>query len=161
MNTVDKQIRIGEVADLQAIQEIFEVTIRTVCKRDYNEQQIDAWAAGARFSDRWLHKLTNQYFIVCENAGQLLGFASLDHGNYLDFMYVHKDHQGKGIASALYQAIENEAALQGSDSIVSDVSATAKPFFEKMGFETLKEQIVVIGGVPINNFRMSKQLKHV
>jgi len=158
MKVENKKIRVATKEDLPSIQEIFDGTIRSVCNKDYNEEQVDAWAAGAKFTDRWLQKLTDQYFIVMENDGQIVGFASLDQGNYLDFMYVHKNHQGEGIASLLFYAIEKEAARQASDFIISDVSKTAKPFFERMGFENIKEQTVIIAGVPINNFRMRKDL---
>ena len=158
MKVENNKIRVATRDDLPAIQEIFDGTIRSVCNKDYDEGQVNAWAAGAKFTDRWLRKLTDQYFIVLENKGEIQGFASLDQGNYLDFMYVHKDHQGKGIASLMYYAIEKEATRQGSDFIVSDVSKTAKPFFERMGFETLQEQTVTIAGVSINNFRMRKDL---
>jgi putative acetyltransferase len=159
MQTNKYIVRQAKQSDLPSIVEIFEQTIRFVCNKDYNPEQIEAWAAGAKFTDRWLMKLTNQYFIVLENNGVIIGFASLDRGNYLDFMYVHKDHQGKGVASLLYQAIEREAVAQGTNILQSDVSKTAKPFFERMGFETLKEQTVFIAGVPISNFRMHKNLR--
>ena len=144
---------------MKSIQEIFEGTIRSVCRKDYNAEQIDAWAAGARFDDRWLNKLKNQYFIVAEKDDKVVGFASLDLGYYLDFMYVHKDQQGNRIASLLYNAIEKEAIRHGTDILQSDVSKTAQRFFERMGFETVKEQTVFIAGVAINNFRMQKQLR--
>jgi GNAT superfamily N-acetyltransferase len=158
MEIANNQIRMAEMEDLKSIQAIFDGTIRSVCNKDYNAAQIDAWAAGAKFTDRWLNKLKNQYFIVVENDGDILGFASLDRGSYLDFMYVHKDHQGKGIASLLYRAIEREAIKQGANILQSDVSKTAKPFFERMGFQTEREQTVVIAGIAINNFRMQKKL---
>jgi len=158
MEVLKNHIRVARIEDLKSIQEIFEATIRSVCKKDYNAEQIEAWAAGARFRDRWLSKLTNQYFIVVEKEDKIVGFASLDSGNYLDFMYAHKDYQGKGIASLLYDAIEREAIHQGTDVLQSDVSKTAQGFFEKMGFETVKEQTVFIAGIAITNYRMQKKL---
>src|SRR5436305_2669060 len=147
MSVDNSHIRLAELDDLKSMQEIFEQTIRSVCNKDYNAEQIEAWAAGTKFNDRWLNKLRNQYFIVIEKGNEMLGFASLDRGNYLDFIYVHKDHQRKGIALQLYHAIETEAMQPGTTILLSDVSKTARAFFEKMGFETVKEQTVFIAGV--------------
>jgi len=48
MEVLKNHIRVARIEDLKSIQEIFEATIRSVCKKDYNAEQIDAWAAGAR-----------------------------------------------------------------------------------------------------------------
>jgi putative acetyltransferase len=43
--------------------------------------------------------------------------------------------------------------------LTTHASVTAKPFFEKHGFEVQDEQIVSIAGVQMNNFRMQKMLQ--
>ena len=40
--------------------------------------------------------------------------------------------------------------------IFVDVSITAKPFFEKMGFSVLREQIIIRKGVELKNYPMEK-----
>ena len=46
-------------------------------------------------------------------------------------MFVHKDFQGKGIATMLLEEIERYAITAGIMRITSEVSLTARPFFEK------------------------------
>ncbi len=69
-------------------------------------------------------------------------------------MYVHKDFQGKGIASVLLDHLITRA---GNTEVSSDVSKTARPFFERKGFEVVKENHLEIDGVPISNFKMRKR----
>ncbi len=43
-------------------------------------------------------------------------------------------------------------------NIMSDVSITARPFFEKHGFRIVKKQTVRIGDVELTNYKMEESL---
>jgi len=128
-------LRLAEPKDLTEIQSLFVETIKAVCQKDYSPAQIKVLTASVEPVSRWQDKLKNQYFLLAQTAGKIVGFASLENADYLDFMYVHKDFQGKGIARQLYKAIETEVLKNGASMLSTDVSITAKPFFEKMGFD--------------------------
>ena len=89
--------------------------------------------------------------------GEIVGFADLD-GRYLDRLYVHKEHQRQGVATALAQALEGQAAAQGQVRMTTHASITARPFFEKRGYRVVKEQQVERKGVLLTNFVMEKTL---
>ena len=55
----------------------------------------------------------------------------MENNDYIDFLYVHKDYQRHGIADRLYFEIEKEAIKRNATILSSDVSETAKRFFEK------------------------------
>ena len=55
-------------------------------------------------------------------------------------MFVHKDFQGKGIATILLNEIERYATATGIIRITSEVSLTARPFFEQRGYIVTEEQ---------------------
>lgn len=153
-------IRRADQNDLQAIKELFRRTIQTVNSKDYTPEQIEVWSAGADNVERWSQSIENQYFIVAETGGVIAGFASITPAGYLDFMYVHNDYQRKGIATALLTEIERKAVTQNNSEIYSDVSKTAKGFFEKMGYrcrEVVKDKAV--NGVVFENNVMVKKLQ--
>ena len=51
--------------------------------------------------------IKTHYFIVATNQqSQIVGFSSITHQGYLHSMFVHKDFQGKGIATILLNEIE-------------------------------------------------------
>ena len=54
--------------------------------------------------------------------------------------------------------IHDTARLRGADCLFSNVSLTARPFFEKWGFGVESPQIVQVRGIALRNFRMCKQL---
>ncbi|MFR3031966.1 MAG: GNAT family N-acetyltransferase, partial [Blautia sp.] len=72
---------------------------------------------------------------------------------YLDRLFVHKDYQRKGVATAICDKLEQMA--QGD--VVTHASITAKPFFEKRGYKVVKEQKVERQGITLTNFVMKKE----
>lgn len=151
-------IRRVQENDLAEMQKLFVDTIRTVCVNDYDSDQIIAWTSSVKNTERWLAKMKLQYFLVAIIKDRIVGYASLENGNYFDFLYVHKDYQKKGIAQKLLIEIENEAKKQKVITIDSDVSITARPFFERNGYMEQKTNTNIIDGVKIINYRMKKQL---
>ena len=144
---------------LPLLQHLFITSIQQTCAHDYTQKQIEVWTSSIKNIDKWLQKIENQFFIAAWEGKQMMGFASLENGNYLDLMYVHPHHQRKGVARRLLNELEQLASKYGSTQLFSDVSKTALPFFKKQGFHITKENIFEIHGVEINNFRMSKVIK--
>ncbi|HBV14092.1 GNAT family N-acetyltransferase [Chryseobacterium carnipullorum] len=58
----------------------------------------------------------------------------------------------------MYTFIEQEAILRKQKILTADVSKTAKPFFEKMGFKMIREQTVDVKGIGLTNYKMEKEL---
>lgn len=144
--------------DLPAMQNLFVNTIREVCKADYADSQVQAWSAGSGNKRRWDEMIAQQYVLVACSGDELTGFISLRHDGYVDMLYVHHDHQREGLASALYGRIEQKAMEWTLTFLMSDVSITARPFFEHNGFYVVKHQQVQVNGVTLTNFSMRKDL---
>ena len=94
--------RKSKLSDLAEIQKMFVETISCICRKDYSQEQIHAWISSIENTQRWMDKLTTQYFLIAELENKMVGYASLENENYLDLLYVHKDHQRQGIANRLY-----------------------------------------------------------
>ena len=152
------KIRKATEADLEELLDIFTGTIYSTCKNDYSKSQLDAWAASAEKKDLWLQRIRNQYFIVAEQNNMITGFASLEKGEYIDVLFIHKDHIKKGIATLLYKKIEQEAIKNNREVIITHASKTAVPFFTSQGFKIVKENLNILKGIEIINYRMKKDL---
>ena len=135
-------------ADLPELLALFYDTVHTVCARDYTRSQLDAWAPAEPDAAAWDASLRAHRTLVAEEDGRILGFADLGSDGYLDRLYVHRDWQGRGVASALC------AALPGARR--THASITARPFFERRGWHVVKEQRVERRGVALTNFVMEK-----
>lgn len=144
--------------DIESVLNLFYDTVHSVNSKDYNNEQLKAWAPKELDRLKWIESLNRNYSIVAEENTQIIGFGDIDSTGYLDRLYVHKNHQGKKVASNLINALENYIFNKGVKSIITDASITAKPFFEKKGYEVIKEQQVELRGQLFTNFKMCKNL---
>ncbi|AZB10217.1 GNAT family N-acetyltransferase [Chryseobacterium sp. G0162] len=151
-------IRKSNQEDLSEMLLLFKDTITAVCKEDYNTDQLEAWKSGSENTKRWLNVMEEQYILIAESENKIVGFCTLDQGNYIDLLFVHKDYQHQGIASQLYHLIEEKALEQDQKLLTAEVSKTAKPFFERMNFKVILEQTVHVKGIDIINYKMEKYL---
>lgn len=148
------EYRPGEAA---ALVRLFYNTVHSVCLGDYTQEQVDAWADGTADPAVWEQSFLRHQTLVARIGGEIAGFADLD-GDYLDRLYVHRDFQRQGVATALAQALEQRAAEKGFSCITVHASVTARPFFEKRGWRVVREQQVERKGVFLTNFIMEKDL---
>lgn len=145
------------VEDAQDLANIYYNTIHKINIRDYNQQQVDVWAPKtSKEITGWLKKFerTNPFVAVVNNT--VIGFAEFESNGYIDCFYCHHEWIGCGVGAALMQAIYESAAQQGIKRIFTEVSITAKPFFDKCGFTTVTQQTVERKGVFLTNYKMEK-----
>lgn len=141
--------------DAPALAALFHETVHSVCTAHYTPAQLDAWAPAegpdlAAWDDGFRAHVT----LVAELDGQLAGFGDLDPAaGYLDRLYVSRAFQGRGVASALCDALEGAAR---SHPITTHASRTARPFFERRGYRVIRAQQVERRGVQLENFVMEK-----
>ena len=152
------QIKEASTKDVYTITTLFRETVRNVNSQHYTPAQIEHWTSSADDIPKWKKRIEDWYFILALEGDQIVGFAYLNNGNYFDGLFVHHEHQGKGIASLLAVAIEGRALANGYDSVQSDVSITAKPFFEKRGYTIEALQKKPYRGMIFENYIVSKQL---
>ncbi|MBS7252743.1 GNAT family N-acetyltransferase [Flavobacterium branchiicola] len=146
------------ISDLEEMQQLFVETIQSVCKNDYNPKQIEAWIYGVHNTERWIEVIETQFVLLAIIENQIVGFGTLKDGNYIDFFYIHKDFQRQGIADKILSELELEAKKHNSKIITSDISITAKPYFEKKGFIVKAEQKNIRLNVELINYKMEKEL---
>ena len=131
----DFTIREAQQSDAVALKELFQNTVLVINRRDYSQSEVEDWASCGDNLSEIEDMIKTHYFIVAVNQrSQIVGFSSITPQGYLHSMFVHKDFQGKGIATMLLEEIERYAITSGIMRITSEVSLTARPFFEKRGF---------------------------
>lgn len=149
------KLREYESSDLDYIEEIFYNTVHEICNKDYTEKQINAWADGNINKEEWNKSFLEHYTVVVEIGNKIVGFGDID-GCYIDMLYVHKDYQNRGIATAIVRGLEKYAYGCGERIITTHASITAKPFFQKLGYRVVNEQQVERKGQDLINYIMKK-----
>ena len=133
---------------------IFFNTIHSVNIRDYSLEQINAWAPVNLSSEVWCTKIESINPFVAVVDGQIVGYADLQSSGYIDHFFCHCKFQGIGVGKTLMCRILEEAKSKSINELYSDVSITAKPFYEKMGFVVKKEQKIQVRGEELTNYQM-------
>ena len=155
-------IRQAQQPDAVELRELFQNTVLVINRRDYSQAEVEDWASCGDNLSKIEDMIKPHYFIVAVNQqSQIVGFSSITSQGYLHSMFVHKDFQGKGIATMLLEEIERYAITSGIMRITSEVSLTARPFFEKKGYVVEEEQKRKANQLSLTNFWMAKGVAKV
>lgn len=141
--------------DAPALYRLFYDTVHTVCAGDYTPAQLDAWAPETAGEAAWEAALRSRTTLVAEENGGILGFGSIGPDGYLDLLYIHRDHQRRGVAAVLCDFLET---LYPVDRITVHASKTARPFFENRGYRVLRPRQVERRVQVLTNYVMEKEL---
>lgn len=149
-------IRKYEPTDCEYLVKLFCHTVHTVNAKDYSQEQLSVWATDKIDLEAWNKSLSEHYTVVAVENNIIVGFGDIDKSGYLDRLFVHKDYQHQGIATAIYDKLEHAVKV---NKIITHSSITAKPFFVKRGFRVVKEQEVLRKGIALTNYIMEKQMR--
>lgn len=147
------QIRQYVSSDCAALAELFYQTVHCVNAKDYTPEQLSAWATGSVDLAAWDRSFQSHETLVAVEKGEIVGFGDMDASGYLDLLYVHKDHQHQGIATAICDRLER---LSHAEKFTVHASITAKPFFAHRGYRVVRQQEVLRRNVALTNFIMEK-----
>lgn len=151
------QIRNYQPIDCKQITQLFYDTVHHINAKDYTKEQLGVWATGKVDYLRWNELFLQHHTIVAQKNNQIIGFGDIQ-GGYIDHLYVHKNNQNQGVATAILHILEQRARSSAQIKTTTHASITARPFFEKRGYSVIKEQWVERGGIQLTNFVMEKQL---
>lgn len=139
--------------DCLVLAQLFYDTIHNINRKDYTEEQINVWAPKKINLEEWHLSFLEHYTIVAEKDKNIVGFGDITANGYLDRLYVHKDYQNQGIATAICNELEKAV---DNTKIITHASITAKGFFQKRDYSVIKEQQIERQGILLKNFLMEK-----
>lgn len=147
------KLREYRASDCPELTRLFYDTVHSVCAGEYTPEQLDAWADGRPDLEAWDRSLSAHDTLVAEEEGRILGFGDMTADGYLDRLFVHREAQGRGIASALCAALEGRCS---APEFTVHASKTARTFFQSRGYQVVREQQVERRGVLLTNFVMTR-----
>jgi len=150
------EIRKYQESDALDLWAIFYHTVRNVNLRDYSQAQIEAWAPDGFSSEIWQRKMNSLSPFVAEIDGKIVGYSDLQEHGLIDHFFCHHEHQGQGVGRQLMEHVLRMGELQGITRFYSEVSITARPFYERFGFNVIQEQTIEVRGQKLCNFVMEK-----
>ena len=143
-------------SDAVSLWEIFYNTIRHINIRDYSQAEVEAWASDEQDQRLWEKRMSGINPFIAEIDGVVVGYTDLQTSGLIDHFFCHHEYQRQGVGKALMEHIFTIGELRGVKRYYSEVSKTAKPFYEQFGFSVVKEQTLDTGGLKLENFLMEK-----
>jgi putative acetyltransferase len=144
--------RAAEIADL------YHAAVHAIADAVYTPEQKEAWAPTPPDYGRWAKRLNSKRPFLALIDKRIAGFIELEDDGHIDCLYTHPNYQGRGVASALYDYLLDEASNRRISRLFVEASHVAKPFFAKRGFAVVRENLVERQGVALSNFSMEKWL---
>lgn len=145
--------------DVQDLANIYFNTVHKVNIQHYTQEQVNIWAPPTSLeTEEWARKFLRTKPIIAVVGDKVVGFAEFEPNGHIDCFYCHHEWIGKGVGSTLMNEILTRAKNYNIDRIFSEVSITARPFFEKQGFVTLSERKIVRKGIELTNYKMERKI---
>ena len=153
------KIRSFDGSDTSSLMDLFGETVHHVNNAEYLLEHLDAWAPAQPDLKKWKARFKSSETIVAEIQEKIVGFGNLEQSSStIGMLYVHKDYQRQGIATALLHALEKKLRKGECATATAEASITARPFFEKRGYHLVRENRKMLNGTEFLNFIMEKQL---
>ncbi len=149
-------IRTSTDNDVASIAALFTESVHQIAARSYTPMQLAAWAPESPDLGQWRSRLAPLETLVGELDGAIAGFISYTGNGHIEFLFTSPAFSRKGVASRLYEVALKILCSKGVETLSTEASIEARPFFESKGFNTVEEQVVERNGVQLKRFAMTR-----
>ena len=159
-------VREAEPGDVQAIATVHAASVRGLAASHYDGEQIASWSDSS--ADDFSLPDEGVQVVVAETAGsdgseaggEVAGFGAIDlESGEVRAVYVHPDHAGEGVGSAILGKLEGRARVEGLADLHLAASLNAVPFYERHGWASIGPTVHEIDdGVELEAVKMEKSL---
>lgn len=153
-------IRIYQHGDHAAIATIFTRAVHEIASEVYTAEQCLAWSAREPNPEHWRKRCELKRPFVAMVGSEVAGFLELDTDGHIDCAYVNPDFRRRGVMTRLVAHATEVCFATNLPRIHVEASICAKPLFEGRGFSVLRENVVVINGIGLANYKMELQNPH-
>lgn len=152
-------VRTYEPDDAEPTWESYFHAVRDTGSKDYSPEQVAAWAPAEADLVEWHERRAAAHTFVAVLDSRVVGFSDVTDDGLLDMLFVHSDAAGRGVARALVEAVVAKARELGLSELHTHASRTARPAFERFGFEvTRANEQNWIRGQNLPNYDMRLEL---
>lgn len=158
MDASSRILRPFRAEDAPALAALYRRAVERTGAECYSPRQVAAWARTVE-AEELGRRLAAGGAIVGLCDGVPVAFGQLHPRHTVAFLYTAPEANRQGWASAIYAALEREARRHGVPVLDTKASHLSQPFFQKVGFEVVEQEIVCLHGVDIPRFVMRNVLE--
>ena len=146
-------------ADAEPTWSTYFRAVRETASSDYSPAQVAAWAPALADLVAWNDRRVAAHTFVATIEQRVVGFSDVTDDGLLDMLFVHPEAGGRGVARMLVGAVVAKARQLGLTRIHTHASRTARPAFERFGFQVDRPNPENwIRGENLPNYDMSLEL---
>lgn len=144
--------------DIEALAHIYRTSVLAIGITAYTDRQAAVWASFPDDSEAFSRLLGQGHALLAEIDGEPAAFCHLHPRDHISLLYTAPAHARRGLATAVYGAIEDLARADGQPVLTTDASRLSRPFFERQGFVVRRTEETIRQGVSFERFQMEKRL---
>jgi putative acetyltransferase len=159
------QVRPATPGDALAVFALHVASIRALGPDGYAPDQVRAWARKDHGPEAYPIEDDDHHLVVAEREGEVAGFGDLvpdsedvDAEADVRAVYVHPRHAGRGVGAAILAGLEGYARGAGVESVGITASMNAVGFYERAGYERVREDSYDTGGTELDVIVLRKEL---
>ncbi len=146
--------------DLPLMQRLFYQTVTMYGSKIFTKEEIKIYSRLATNKIYWQNKFRNDHVYNAKLNGEIVGSFSMSSKGNIEYVFVHQNYMGRGIARDLYNTIEEVARNTNIKTLTTEINLLTRAFFEKYGFEIVKNAVQVAGGNEVVSYSGIKHLKN-
>ncbi|WP_299257831.1 GNAT family N-acetyltransferase [uncultured Aquimarina sp.] len=143
------QISKATDSDLPLMQRLFYQTVTIYGSKIFTKEEVKIYSRLALDKKHWIQKFTEDFVYNAKLNGEVVGSFSLSKDGVIEYIFVHQNYQGRGIAKELYKTLERVTKEARIGILTTRINMSTKDFFKKNGFEIIKSIEKVAGGEDI------------
>jgi len=135
-------VREATPGDRACLRECHVAAVREFGPRAYDDRQVAAWADEVDPAEDYPVDADGHYLVVAErptgdeSEGEVVGYGHLaPTESEVRAVYVHPDAAGRGVGTAILDALEARARDLRLDALALSASLNAVGFYERAGYE--------------------------
>lgn len=139
-------------------------SIREICFKDYNPEQIEAWA-GRDFREEHWHKTMDRdlVWVISDSENNIHGFGHLKFRENTEAeiagLYFAPEVVGKGLGKKMAAIIFEECQKNNVKTVFLCATKTAKAFYQSVGFQQVGEESTIdLGGHKLACYNMTRNM---
>jgi putative acetyltransferase len=152
-------LRAYRADDAEALAALFRASARVLGALAYSPAHVDAWARYPEDIEAFRAQLAQGATLVALDGETPIGFGQLNPGDYVNFLYVAPTHARRGVAQAIYDALEAQARNLGTAALRAAASRLSKRFFEKNGWTVVQIEQAPRYDVVFERYLMEKVIR--
>ncbi len=151
-----RQITSKDQLDLK---KVYFDSIQSLDEKIYSVKQKRAWSSQAWNNPNFDKSITLGKGWLISYQGIIIAFATRYPNNRISLFYCKGKFQRKGYGSSLLHKLEDEAKLEGINSLSTEASLISYTLFLKYGWEIIRKEKVIINNIFFERYKMTKIIK--